>query len=68
MWTVALCGYILLGYVGLGYLLYDYYKLISKYKFLDKCSHKRMFTNDYNFIQQDFILIQRKKEFARNTL
>ena len=68
MWTVALCGYVLLGYVGLEYLLYDYYKLISKYKFFDKCSHKRMFTNDYNFILQDFILIQRKKEFARNTL
>ena len=68
MWTVALCGYVLLGYVGLEYLLYDYYKLISKYKFFDKCSHKRMFTNDYNFIQQYFILIQRKKEFARNTL
>ena len=55
VWTVALCGHVFFGYVGLEYLLYNYYRLMSKYKFVDKCSHKSMFTNDYNFMLQDFI-------------
>jgi len=68
MWTVALRGHTLFGYVGLEYLLYNYYKLISKYKFVDKYSHKSIFTNDYSVILQYSILIQRKQEFAENTL
>jgi hypothetical protein len=37
LWTVTLRGHVLFGYVDLKYLLYNYNRLISKFKFVDKC-------------------------------